>query len=183
MMVQDTAERRLEEANSTRQLFEQVYVELRKRASKLMAQERLDHTLSATALVNEAYLRLDSSRAMKWDTEAHFVCSVARAMQRILIDRARARSAQKRSAVRSEVGVESLEAVNSETDILLGEVDELIDSLERVDSQAADLVRLRLFAGLNVVDAGQSLGLTRWAAYELWSLAQAWFQSQATERA
>ncbi|MCA9194855.1 MAG: RNA polymerase subunit sigma [Planctomycetales bacterium] len=160
----------------TEALFVRVYDELRSMAQYLMRHERADHTLCSTGLVNEAFLRMQNT--IEWDSAAHFFTAAAEAMRRVLIDHARARSTQKRSSMRVPIDLHAVEdrGIQQDLDLLL-DVDELLSRLEGEDSLAADFLRLRLFAGQSVVQAGQTLGLTRWSAYELWTFCQAWFAS------
>lgn len=169
----------VELSNATTELvFERVYEELRRTAEHLMFRERGDHTLSATALVNEAYVRLESYQPEQiWNSRGHFFTAAAGAMRRILIDRARSKACLKRAAKRKRISIESLESTTIDCDLLL-DLDFLLDKLGLEDELAAEFVKLRVFAGRSVVEAGQLLGLTRYAAYQLWDFCQAWFAVQ-----
>ena len=165
--------------STTEHIFTLFYDELRRAAERLMFHERKDNTLSATALVNEAYVRLETYQPEQiWESRAHFFTAAAEAMRRILIDRARAKLALKRSAVRESISIEQLESAELDADLLL-DLDLLLDKLAAEDSQAAEFVKLRLFAGRSVVESGEILGLTRYSAYQLWDYSQCWFAARA----
>lgn len=149
-----------------------VYDQLRRAAQKRLAGERTDHTLSATAMVHEAYLRLVGPRQVPWTTRGHFYAAAAEAMRRILIDHARARRARGGGAVRLEdvADVGSLAAADS---ALIVAVDAALTRLESEDPEAAAVVRLRFYAGLSVDQAAESLGISPRSAARLWSYARA----------
>jgi RNA polymerase sigma factor (TIGR02999 family) len=149
-----------------------VYDELRRLAAAQMAHEKPGQTLDATALVHEAYLRLVGDR--QFNSRGHFFAAAAEAMRRILIDRARQRQAEKRggSARRFDLS-ESDRVVLPDPDTLLA-VDEALALLAAEDAPAADLARLRLFAGLSVEEAAAALGVSRATAFRDWAYARAW---------
>src|SRR4051812_49429078 len=139
-----------------------VYDELRKLAAQKLAQEKPGQTLQATALVHEAYLRLvDTETVRRWDRRGHFFAAAAEAMRRILVENARRRGRQKRGGdrVRADL-LEADLAVHTPPHEDLA-VDEALGRLAAEDSQAAELVKLRYFAGLSVEEAAQALGLSR----------------------
>jgi RNA polymerase sigma factor (TIGR02999 family) len=152
-----------------------VYDELRKLAAAKMAREKPGQTLTSTALVHEAYLRLvDGSESQHWDSRGHFFAAAAEAMRRILVDRARGKAAAKRGGDRDRV---PLDAVAPEVELPLDDFLDFNDALSRLeeaDPTAAQLVKLRVFAGLSVEEAAESLGVSTRSAYRDWSFAQAW---------
>ncbi|MCS7465547.1 ECF-type sigma factor [Stieleria sp. ICT_E10.1] len=154
-----------------------VYEELRLLASRHMATERSDHTLQATALVHDAYLRLvGSDSGQGWDSRAHFFAAAAKAMRRILIEHARSKASLKRGGDRDRVEVGDLAEFRAEiTPEQLLELDDALVKLGRVDEQAAELVRLRLYAGLTVAEAAKVMEISRTVAYERWDYAVSWF--------
>jgi RNA polymerase sigma factor (TIGR02999 family) len=157
------------------ELLPLVYAELRRLAAARLAGERPDHTLNATALVHEAYLRLvGGQRPRDWDGRGHFFAAAAEAMRRILVEQARAKGRDKRGggARRHEL-TEDLVAADSRADEVLA-VHAALDELERHDPRAAALVKLRYFAGFDHEQAAEILGLTRRAADRLWLLARTW---------
>lgn len=166
----------------TSELFEKVYDELRGVAERMMQRERKGHTLSATALVNEAYLRLEGNGAEDcWNSRGHFFVAAAEAMRRILIDRARAKATMKRKSPRSLIDIDSMTACDAVNLDLVLDVDALLERFSVVDPVAAQLVKLRMYAGQSVVEAGQHLGLTRWSAYQLWHFCRSWFEVHARD--
>jgi RNA polymerase sigma factor (TIGR02999 family) len=154
------------------QLLPLVYEQLRQAAQLDLAGERRGHTLSATALVHEAYLKLVGPREVPWANQGHFYAAAAQAMRRILVDHARARGRRGGKRLRlSELGDVADLAVAGADEILA--VDEALGRLEGEDPQAAALVRLRFFAGLGVEEAAQVLGLSPRTAARLWTYARA----------
>jgi RNA polymerase sigma factor (TIGR02999 family) len=158
-------------------LFVMVYDDLRAQAERQMAHERVDHTLQPTALVHDAFLRIAGSNIeQKWNSPAHFYAAAARAMQRILIDHARSRSRLKRGGDRVQLTwIDIVSANQPISHEQLLELDDALHKLEQSDEPVADLVRLRLYAGLSVGDAAKVLQISRTMAYELWDYALAWF--------
>jgi len=154
-----------------------VYDELRRLAAAYMRRESPGQTLQATALVNEAYLRLANARPA-WKDRRHFVGIAARAMRQILVDQARARGADKRWAQLDRVSLhESLRAGGS-TDDLLPALDEALTRLERVDPEQARIVELRFFAGLSVEEAADALDISPATLKRRWALARAWLHRE-----
>ena len=152
-----------------------VYDELRKLASARLAQEQPGQTLQATALVHEAYLRLTSGETKQvWDGRRHFFGAAAEAMRRILIEQARRKKSDKHGGelVRIELD-ETLQVASGPGHDLL-ELDELLEQLFAADPQAAELVKLRFFAGLTGDQAAEVLGISPRSADLVWSYARAW---------
>jgi RNA polymerase sigma factor (TIGR02999 family) len=157
------------------QLLPLVYDELRRLAAQKLTYEQPGQTLQATALVHEAYLRLVSDEPGKpWDGRGHFFAAAADAMRRILVDRARDRRRQKRGGGRRRVRID-LDAVLQDPpgDDLLA-LDEALQSLARDDPAGAELVRLRIFAGLTLAEAAEVMGIGRRTADRYWAYARAW---------
>jgi RNA polymerase sigma factor (TIGR02999 family) len=157
------------------QLLPLVYDHLRRLAAARMAKEQPGQTLQATALVHEAYLRLvQPDKVQRWHSRGHFFAAAAEAMRHILVDNARRKRRAKHGGRRRCVELdESVPAPPSATDDLLA-LDEALTRLAAEDSDAAAVVQLRYFAGLSVEEAGQSLGMSRAAAYRHWTFARAW---------
>jgi RNA polymerase sigma factor (TIGR02999 family) len=165
--------------HAAEQLLPLVYVQLRKLAAQRMAQEAPGQTLQATALVHEAYIRLvDVDKAQHWDSRAHFFAAAAEAMRRILIDNARRKGRVKRGGDRKRVDLDEADAVSLAAPDELLVIDEAIAKLEADDPRAAQLVRLRYFAGLSVEEAAELSGLSRSSAYEHWSYVRAWLHCE-----
>jgi RNA polymerase sigma factor (TIGR02999 family) len=166
------------------QLLPLVYEELRKLAAQKLAQEKPGQTLQATALVHEAYLRLvardrraaPEASGGEWDSRGHFFAAAAEAMRRILVDQARRRHAAKRGGLQKRVEMpEACLAAPMPDDELLA-LHEALEQLARVDSAAADLVRLRFFAGLKTNEAAEALGMSVRSAHDLWAYARSWLR-------
>jgi RNA polymerase sigma factor (TIGR02999 family) len=160
--------------HAAEQLLPVVYKELRKLAAQKLAQEKPGQTLQATALVHEAYLRLvDADQAQRWDSRGHFFAAAAEAMRRILVDTARSKQSQKRGGgfIRRPFEEANFAAAMPDNDILA--VSEALDRLAAKDSQAAELVKLRFFAGLASDQAAHSLGVSARTADRIWGYARA----------
>lgn len=149
-----------------------VYDQLRRAAELRMAGERVDHTLSATAMVHEAYLKLVGTRQIPWAGRGHFYAAAAEAMRRILVDHARARRARGGGAARLEdIGdVGALAAADSEQILA---VDAALARLESEDPEAAAVVRLRFYAGLSMDQVAEALNISPRTAARLWTYARA----------
>jgi RNA polymerase sigma factor (TIGR02999 family) len=152
-----------------------VYDELRRLARQRLAHERPGQTLQPTALVHEAYLRLvGDDPARPWHGRAHFFKAAAESMRRILVDRARARASLKAGGTLRRVDIDNVPVdIDSRPDLSL-DLDEALSELERNDESAAQLVKLRYFAGMSHQEAADALGIGRRAADRLWALARAW---------
>jgi len=158
--------------HAAEQLLPLVYDELRRLAAAKMAQEKPGQTLDATALVHEAYVRLvDTDEGRRWRSRGHFFATAARAMRRILVDKARAKQALKRGGGAVPQPLEADLAI-PESGIDLVALDEALARLQAEDRQAAELVHLRFFAGLTSHDAAQSLGISDRTAERLWHYAR-----------
>ena len=157
------------------QLLPLVYDELRKLAAARMAQEKPGQTLQATALVHEAWLKLvDVDEAHRWDSRGHFFAAAAEAMRRILINRARDKRRLKRGGDRERVHFDLLADPATAPDDDLLELDDALSDLAGTNPQAAELVKLRYFAGLPLPEAAAILGLSTRSAARLWAFARAW---------
>ncbi len=155
-----------------------VYDDLRKLASAKLARERRGHSLQATDLVHEAYLRLVGGAEMQWEQSAHFFAAAAEAMRRILVESARKRLSLKRGggAVRMELRDHDAVAPIESIDVLA--LDEALEKLIQEDPVKANLVKLRYFAGLTGEQAGQLLGISRATADRYWAFARAWLHAE-----
>jgi RNA polymerase sigma factor (TIGR02999 family) len=159
-------------------LLDQVYGQLRAIAQKFINDERPGHTLQATALVHEAYMRMvggDNSTDMEWHDRRHFYRAAAEAMRRILIEHARKRGAKKRGGDRPRgrvlLNVCDLASDENSSEILA--VDDAIVRLEKTDASAAEIVRLRFFAGLSVEQTAAALGMSERTVRREWTYARA----------
>ena len=156
-------------------LEEELYDQLRRQAQRMMRDERLDHTLTSTALVHEAYLRLGNSFA----NPAHFYAAAAEAMRRVLVDGARARRRRKRGggAVRVELG--DMPAPVPDDRIIA--LDAALNALAERDAPAARVVILHHFAGLSHERVAETLSITVYEARRLWTFARAWLKREMSE--
>lgn len=166
-------------------LFPLIYDVLHRLAAELMAGERLGQTLQTTALVNEAYLRLvDHERAQHWNSRRHFYAAAAEAMRRILVDHARKKTSAKRGGGWQRVPLDDLQIPDTEHDdeqidqILA--IDEALERFTVAEPAKAELVKLRYFAGLSVVQTAEILGISRATADRHWHYARAWLLAALT---
>src|SRR5262245_5735717 len=136
-----------------------VYRELKRLAAAYMRRERPGQTLQATALVHEAYIRLATAGA-PWTDERHFVGIAARSMRQILIERARARGAQKRWAGLNRVSLSDSLAIAADPESMLPALDDALTRLEQIDPEQARIVELRYFAGLSIQETADALGIS-----------------------
>ena len=154
-------------------LLRLVYDELHAIARGRMRGERAAHTLQATALVSEAYLRLLGGAEVEWRDRGHFFAAASEAMRRILVDHARKLRSQKRGGDLARVSLGAPDAaLEVEPDGFLA-LNDALDRLEAEDRRAADVTRLRYFGGLSMVEVAQALGISERSAHREWSFARA----------
>jgi RNA polymerase sigma factor (TIGR02999 family) len=154
-----------------------VYEELRKLAAARMAAERPGHTLDATALVHEAYLRLvGPTDAARWDNRGHFFAAAAEAMRRILVDAARRKGRVRHGGVRRRIELTDHPAAAPPEDLLA--LDAALDRLAERDPRRAELVKLRFFAGLTIPQAAAAMSLSVATAERAWSFARTWLYTE-----
>lgn len=151
-----------------------VYKELRRLAEYKMSNEPPGHTLQATALVHEAYIRLVGSEARNWKSRTHFFCSAAEAMRRILIDNARRKQRQKRGGGQHKIDIDEIEITSETSSDDIISLNEALTKFAEEDSTKAELVKLRYFAGLTIEQTAEMLGISRATAERYWSYARAW---------
>ncbi len=159
-------------------LVAKVYDELRRIARKLMADEKAGHTLQASGLVNEAYLRLFEKPQIDWQNRAHFFAVAAQQMRRILVDHARNRAAQKRGGAQCRVTLTDAVAATEDHafDILV--LNDLLDRLEALSPRQARVVELRYFGGLDCEEIAQLLGVSSKTVKRDWKMARSWLRIQ-----
>jgi RNA polymerase sigma factor (TIGR02999 family) len=156
-----------------------VYDELRKLAAQKLAREKPGQTLQATALVHEAYVRLvDADEAQAWNNRGHFFAAAAEAMRRILVENARRKKSRKRGGSMVRRDLDALDVATPQCDEDVLALDEALTKLTALDRAAADVVRLRFFAGLPLPDAAQLLGVSPRTADRLWAYARAWLHQE-----
>ncbi len=174
------------DAHATDRLFPLVYDELRVLAAQRMAGEVAGHTLQATALVHEAYLRLVgpdevAGKRLRWQGRAHFFGAAAEAMRRVLIDNARRKKRQKRGGDRTHDhrDPETLAMPTGSLDVL--EFDKVLDRFAAQHPRNAELVKLRCFAGLRLGEAADILGISRATANRHWAFSKAWLYRELSD--
>jgi RNA polymerase sigma factor (TIGR02999 family) len=157
-------------------LLEIVYDDLRRLAGAYMQNERGDHTLQATALVHEAYMRLVDWKNVSWQNRAHFFSVAAEVMRKVLIDHARARQSQKRSG--DKLVLDEAISLPDRRPIDLISLDEALQNLETLDPRQAKIVELRFFGGLTIEETAYILKVSESTVRREWTFAKAWFQRE-----
>ena len=170
------------DATAGEQLLPAIYSELHRQAARAMRRERGEHTLQATALVHEAYLRLVDQRRVEWRNRAQFFGVAAQVMRRILVDHARAHHAEKRGGAMQPITLgaadqaHAADARDNALDVLM-----LHDALERlalIDPDQARLVELRYFGGMNIEETAEALGVSPATVKREWAIARAWLRRE-----
>jgi RNA polymerase sigma-70 factor, ECF subfamily len=160
------------------QLAPVVYAELRKIARGYMVHESPDHTLQATALVHEAYLRLIDLPNVGWKDRAHFFAVSAMMMRRILVDRARARVTEKRGGALALLQLDEIPEVGSWRAYELVALDDALTGMAKMDPRKAKVIELRFFGGLSVEETAEVLKISPQSVMRDWKLAKAWLQRE-----
>ncbi len=163
-----------EDGRAASELLPIVYEELRNLARSRMARESGEQTLQATALVHEAYLKLVKNGDPAWENKAHFFGAAAEAMRRILIDRARKKKSEKHGGEMKRVQLEGLDLSGELEDEQLLELNEVLERFEKKDAEAAQLVKLRFFAGLSLRDVAKVMGMSERTSHRVWAYARTW---------
>jgi len=156
------------------QLMPLVHDELRRLARRHMAHERVGHTLQATALVNEAFVRLIDVRQVKWQDRAHFFAMSSRLMRRILVDFARSKGYQKRGGGAQKVSLDDALVVATEPGQDLVALDDALNALAAFDARKSQVVEMRFFGGLSVEETAEALNVSVDTVMRDWKLAKAW---------
>jgi len=164
--------------DALQRLIPLVHDELRRVARRHMARERAEHTLQATALVNEAYMRLVDVQRVKWQNRAHFFAMSARLMRRILVDFARSRGYKKRGGGAQQVSLHESAVVAPEPGADLVRLDEALTALAALDRRKAHVVEMRFFGGLSVEETAEALHVSRDTVMRDWKLAKAWLHRE-----
>lgn len=163
------------------QLLPVVYDELRALAQNYLTRERPDHTLQATALVHEAYVRLIKQDKVEWESRAHFFAVAAQAIRRILVDHARTHGRQKRGGAHQQVEMSEASATVPERDMNLVALDEALSNLEQLNPRQAKIVELRYFGGLSLKEVAEVLAVSPRTVDGDWAMARAWLRQALTE--
>ena len=166
--------RQLGNEESSDDLLKLLYIDLRSLAAARMKNEPPGHTLQATALVHEAWLRLGDPDENRWESRGHFFAAAAEAMRRILIDRARKKNRPKHGGDLRKTEFDDLEITAGADDELLVEVNELLDRLAEEDPPKAEVVKLKFFIGLSNAEAAEVLGVSEKTVGRHWRFAKAW---------
>jgi RNA polymerase sigma factor (TIGR02999 family) len=163
-----------EDRQSVDTLLPIVYQELRRLAASYLRRERPGQTLQPTALVHEAYLRLLKDKPDRWKNRAHFCAIAAHSMRQILIERARARGAQKRGGAQPRVTLDEALVAGGDRAIDLVALDEALERLAAIDPEQARLVELRFFGGLTVEETAEAMDISPATVKRHWTVARAW---------
>jgi RNA polymerase sigma factor (TIGR02999 family) len=169
------------DSRATAELLPIVYDELRRLARARMANERAGHTLQATALVHEAYLRLVGDGDAHWSGRGHFFAAAAEAMRRILVENARRKATVKRGGELQRVELDSACAASLPPSLDLLALDDALSKLAKMDPAKADLVKLRFFAGLTMPETAEALGISLATAERYWTFARTWLYAELSE--
>lgn len=159
-----------------------IYPELHRVAMRYMGRERAEHTLQATALINEAFLRLVDCRTMQWQNRGHFFAVSAQMMRRILVDHARSRREQKHGGGLRPVCLDDALVVSEEQTEDLLALNEALERLAAVDSRKVKIVELRFFAGLTVEETAEVLKVSHMTVVRDWDFAKAWLLQQLSRK-
>ncbi|UCE58994.1 MAG: sigma-70 family RNA polymerase sigma factor [Phycisphaerales bacterium] len=167
--------------SAVRHLMPLVYNELRALAESYLKQERPDHTLQATALVHEAYMKLIKQEDVEWQNRAHFFGVAAQAIRRILVDHARHHQRAKRGGGRQRVQLDEDVALLDQSDLDLLALDEAMEKLAEFHERASRVVELRFFGGLSREEAAEFLGISLRTVSDDWRMARAWLRRELAE--
>ena len=157
-------------------LFEAVYAEMRRIAGSCFRGVRADHTLTPTAVVHEAWMRLSGGTSPNWSDRRHFYASAAQAMRHVLIDHARSRGAAKRGGGRYRVPIDADDLAATADSSQIIALEDAVNRLEQWNGELGEIVRLRFYAGLTTEQAADVMGLTLRTFKRRWSLARGWLE-------
>ncbi len=162
------------DASAPEELLPLVYQELRKLASNYLQNERRDHTLQATALVHEAYLRLVDWENVSWQNRSHFFAVSAQVMRHILVDHARKKKAEIHGGNLQKLSLDEAISFSNSREVNLVELDDALKELEKLDKRQAKIVELRFFAGLTIEETAHALDVSTMTVSRDWNFAKAW---------
>lgn len=169
---------RLGDASALANVFPLIYDELRRLAHRQLDRESAGHTLSTTALVHEAYIRLIDQTRVQWSGRAHFMAIAATAMRRILVDHARTRRSLKRGGAAQRIPIESVDLPIDERADLLVAVDDALRKLKQLDDRRAQVVECRFFGGMTEQETAEALGIGLRTAKRDWAKAKSWLYQE-----
>jgi RNA polymerase sigma factor (TIGR02999 family) len=164
-----------------RALFPLIYKELRRQAHRYLRNERPDHTLQPTALVHEAYLRIENQHPAHFQNRAHFMAVCALLMRQILAEYGRSRRAAKRGAGAEKVTLDDALGLTNGNVVDLIALDDALDGLARLDPQQSRVVELRFFGGLSIEETAGELGISPATVKRLWATARLWLYREMSE--
>lgn len=168
------------DADAANQLAPLVYAELRRRAASLMRREGDDHTLQATQLVHDAYVKLVQQERATWTDRNHFFAVASQTMRRLLVDHARGRQRRKRGGGQVKLSLDEGLGLSVESDPDVLALDDALTRLQALDPRQAQLVELRFFAGLTMAEAAEVLGMSKRSAEAEWTMVSAWLRRELT---
>lgn len=171
------------DSSATPAMLTDVYEELRHLAAACLASDRRDHTLQATALVHEAYVRLAASDASGWKDRAHFFRAAAKTMRHILIDHFRRRAAEKRGGGGPAFRLTETEMLLDRRDVEILDINDALERLSALSPEKARVVELRVFAGCTIDETAEALGISTVTVERHWRFARAWLKSQLSDDA
>jgi RNA polymerase sigma-70 factor, ECF subfamily len=159
-----------------------VYEELRRLGAAYLRNERADHTLGATALVHEAYLRLVDQNVINWENSIHFRAVAARAMRQVLVEHARARNAEKRGGKAQKIYLDETKELSQDRDPDLVELDEVLQSFAATYPRESEVVELKFFGGLKANEIAAALNVSIKTVSRDWTFAKLWLCNELTAR-
>ena len=171
------------DSNAAAKLVPLVYEELRRLARSYVARERADHTLQATALVHETYLRLADQTQLNWKDRVHFYGIAARVMRRILVEHARAHRSAKRGGLAQKISLEEARQLPAETDVDLLELDSALESFAKDYPRKSEVVELKFFGGLDAKEIAELLQVSEKTVQRDWNFAKLWLCRALTQDA
>ncbi|MDQ4120796.1 MAG: sigma-70 family RNA polymerase sigma factor [Acidobacteriota bacterium] len=169
------------ESQAPEKLLPIVYEDLRRLAGVYLSNERTDHTLQATALVHEAYIRLVDWQNVSWQNRAHFFAVAAQVMRRILVDHARRKKAEKRGGFGRRLALDDAVSFPEKKDVDLVALDDALELLEKSDARQAKIVELRFFGGLTIEETAEVLKISPATVKNEWTFAKAWLRVELTK--
>jgi RNA polymerase sigma-70 factor, ECF subfamily len=162
------------------ELMPLVYSELHRLAGAYLRRERRDHTLQATALINEAWLRLNDQRNAHWNNRAHFFGIAAQLMRRILVDHARAHHAAKRGGSQEVLSLGHADHFGQQPDLDLLALHDVLSRLAEIDPEQSRVVELRFFGGLTIAETAEVMHTSHATVEREWNMARAWLRRELT---
>ena len=159
-------------------LFADVYTELRALAAQYLRRERKSHTLQPTALVHEAYLKLVGQTRVDWQGRAHFLAFAAQAMRQILVDHARRHGAAKRGGNRHRIALDDNLVIESDRNVDLLAIEDALKKLTKLDPRQAQMIELRFFGGLSIVEVAKVMGMSKRSVEREWTMVRAWLRRE-----